>query len=130
MIVTKSVTLFSLAALINGGTWWAGFAVDEHNAGLIQTGGTVGLILCLLGGVTALWKDREQMRARFEAELLQLRQLVVQERREHREELVEMRKQHKIDITEITDRYMDELRRQVDTLRADTQTQLREKVDA
>lgn len=130
MIVAKSVTLFSLAALINGGTWWATFAVGDDNAGLVQTGGTVGLIVCLLGGITALWKDREQMRARFEAELMELRALLAQERREHRQELADMRSQHKIDINEITDRYTEELRRQIDTLRADTERRLQKKVDA
>lgn len=128
LFVLKSITLFTIAAACNGSTWWAYMFAQTNGAtsltDLIQLGGTGGLVVALLGAIYALWRDRDTARKQFDAEIAGLRQLLVKERSDHREEVIAMRVQHKLDLDQVTNRYLEELRQQIETLRNETNAKL------
>jgi hypothetical protein len=130
MIVKAALSCFVLASLFNGTTWWALMLADGSGvAELIQLGGTGGLIVSLLGGVTALWRDRSELRTQYQQEIKELREVLVRERTEHRAEVAAIQEQHKRDLSDITERYLEELQRQIDRVRVDTQRDTKRQLD-
>jgi hypothetical protein len=133
VVMTKILSLFSLAAAFNGTTWWAyftmapaddtaaaGHAASTHSAGiteLIQLGGTGGLIAALIAAIFALMKDRDKVSRNHKDEMIRLSQILETERTQHTKNVEILYEQHKREIAEMTECHMKTLYEQIALLR-------------
>lgn len=117
-----AVILFGAAAICNGASW-AGLLLGQAEPAsifeLVQLGGTGGLVVCLVGAIGALWKERVQLRREWKTEVQELRGIISGERQMHREEMNAINTRHAEIIQELSDKYTDELKQQIETLRAE-----------
>lgn len=73
---------------------------------LVQSGGTGGLIACLLAAVWALWKDRQFILS-----------MLHDERKAHRQEITDLNATHTTEIRDATDKLLREMKDQIQQLR-------------
>ena len=103
---------FFLAAFFDATIWWAhvlGEMEGVRTSGvpweLIQLGGTGGLIVCLLCGVVALWRDRRS-----------LVEMLSNERDAHRDQLRDIQQKHDAQVAEANAKLLGEMREQITRL--------------
>lgn len=80
---------------------------------IAQYGGTGGLIIALIFALRALWQDRAKEHENYKSDRAELQKLLAAERTSHRQEIAELRQQHLVDLEQQTNRFIEELQRQI-----------------
>lgn len=106
--MAKAIFWFLGCVAFSGASWWSQF-IAQVNGGtsgtfweIVQLGGTGGLVVCLVGAVVALWRDRREMQT-----------IIVDERKAHRLEILAMQTKHTSEVTAATEQLLTELRKQI-----------------
>lgn len=129
----KAISLYVLAAIFSGASWWAFIfgqvATAQHTVDwteIIQLGGTGGLIVSLLGATVTLWRERADLKKEFKEERTLLLQQAQQQREDHANYIERLQQKHSEELSNLTDKYTAELKAQISLLKQETSMLLAE----